>query len=668
MKDRSPDSSSPQQPLLLDNLSAHVKSAWEAARTWHESDIRPKLIDALERRKGEYPSDKLAAIRQLGGVETFVRQTALKCSSAQAWIRDVFLPPGQKPWQFRPTPVPDLPGEVRAKVEADAIAWAQQAGMQTGIMPSPKEVFDMSASLYDRMAQQQTEEARLRARKMEDRVEDVLVEGNFRPAITDFIYHLTTFDLAVLKGPVLRMRKRNKWGPNGEAIVTTEPIPWFESVSPFDFYPSPESASVNGGASIIHRQWITRRHLEALRGTPSYSEQNILKALMEWPSGMGDGDDTGEQARRDLEVRDMYADGPGTAEVQLLEYWGSVPGETLLEWGLPDEQVPDPMAEYEICAVCVGRHVIKAMLNPDPLGRRPFHVTSYEKMPGTIRGNGIPAIMAAQQDAINATVRAMLDNLSLAGGPQVIVNESMVAPSSLPTINKIWRNKVWRIRNMGMPGQSPISFEQPKLLTNQFLLALAEFKKTADDLTGIPAYIYGNEDVGGAGTTASGLSMLMNAAAKGIRQVIANVGVDVMVPLLEMVYTHVMTHDPDPSIKGDIRVSVSGVLAQLMKNDLRELRQQAVAQATTSPDIMAVIGQDGLARLLRATYEDIEIVGVVPSEDELKSRMAMQRLEQAAMGGGGAVPGAGDGSSNENREPTDGATPLGRRMPLQQTA
>jgi len=63
--------------------------------------------------------------------------------------------------------------------------------------------------------------------------------------------------------------------------------------------------------------------------------------------------------------------------IDALQYWGSVQGQLLLDWGLTEEEIPDPLMDYPIEGWVVGHWVIKAAINPDPLGasrtlRRPM--------------------------------------------------------------------------------------------------------------------------------------------------------------------------------------------------------------------------------------------------------------------------------------------------------
>ena len=70
----------------------------------------------------------------------------------------------------------------------------------------------------------------------------------------------------------------------------------------------------------------------------------------------------------------------------------------------------------------------------------------------------------------------------------------------------------------------------------------------ADDHSGIPSYVTGDLNVQGAGRTASGLSMLMGSAGKGIRQVVMHID-NVIKPVIHRIFLYNMRYNEDESIK-----------------------------------------------------------------------------------------------------------------------
>jgi len=233
-------------------------------------------------------------------------------------------------------------------------------------------------------------------------------------------------------------------------------------------------------------------------------------------------------------------------------------------------------------------------------------------------GDGIPV-----QDAMNAVLRSIIDNVGFAAAQQAIVNMSQLHSASHKHAGQMWPRKIWftKDQSFGSNGK-PVDFTQPNLIAHHLLRVLEKLERFADDHTGIPAYVYGNEKVGGAGETYGGLTLLMNAASKGIRQVIGHVGRDVVKPRIERQYVWNMLFIDDPSIKGDCKVNARGTLAEIMREHLRQERRQFANQIITPETVLQIVGIKGAAKLLRGIVEeDLELEGVVPSDSQIDKMM-----------------------------------------------
>lgn len=110
---------------------------------------------------------------------------------------------------------------------------------------------------------------------------------------------------------------------------------------------------------------------------------------------------------------------------------------------------------------------------------------------------------------------------------------------------------MWQLKSDPTQGVNPgIGFFQADDRSASLMATYEKWEVKADDATGIPRYTYGNEHIGGAGDTASGLSMLMNSAAKGLRRAISNIDGNVIAPTVNDTFINEMLYNPDESIKG----------------------------------------------------------------------------------------------------------------------
>jgi hypothetical protein len=154
---------------------------------------------------------------------------------------------------------------------------------------------------------------------------------------------------------------------------------------------------------------------------------------------------------------------------------------------------------------------------------------------------------------------------------------------------------------------------------------------------------------GGAGRTASGLSMLMTNASKILQTVAANIDRDVMAPALTEVYDLLMLTDTTGLLHGDETIKVMGVNVAIQRETQRA-RQLEFLTATANPLDAQIMGAKGRAAVLRSVSKTIGMDGeeVVPSEDQINKMQQAQESappppppgqEQQAKAG---VPGAGN--------------------------
>lgn len=609
---------------LTSNIASYIQKKWAVARD-HKSIITERLLASQRQRQGIYSPNKLAEIRRQGGSEIYMQITAVKCRAAESWIRDV-MTGADRPWTLNPTPLPDLPQDIKQAVEQQ-IGAEVEATLPMLNLPMPevqKLVRERIKSVQDEIKKKAFEEAQSIIEQMELKCHDQMVEGGWDEAFSDAIADIATFPCAIVKGPILRKKKCLYWKPTGEDWKpTVEEVirPEFERVSPFDAFPSPDSSRIDDGY-FFERHALSRSDLGALIGIPSYKEAEIRAVLQENTAGGLINWIQGDQDRAVLENKDTTK----TELIEALEYWGPISGHLLFEWGITDL---DPDLDYQVNAWLVGNHVIRALLNPDPLGQRPYSMASYERVAGSFWGRGIPDLMSDIQSVCNATARSLVNNMGIASGPQVEVNIDRIPQGE--DITDIYPWKIWQVSNDLSGSASPaIRFNQPSSVIEPLLVVYEKFSRLADDYTGIPAYTYGNANVGGAGRTASGLSMLMSSASKGIKQVVGNVDSGIVAPCVERLYNHNMRYDPDVSIKGDAKVVARGSLSLMQKEQLM-VRRNEFLQATANPIDAQIMGTKGRAAILREVAKELgmPIDDIIPSElDQAQMQMAQQQQQQ----------------------------------------
>ena len=595
-------------PVML-GLAAHVLRCWQEAYR-AKNLISPRLLNASRARMGEYSPEVLAEIKKFGGSEEYARITANKCRVAESWLRDVFLGQSDKPWTIKPTPTPSMDEDSIAKVNAQVAAEFAIMFAQTGQAASADDVSERVAQLSDAEQERLEEVARTAATNMERTMYSQLLEGGFIDALSAFMNDLTTFPAAHFKGPIYRKKPMLHWTKAGNTwspVVTEEIIPEFERMDPLRCFPAPGATSPQEGY-FIEQIPLSREDLYEMIGVQGFSEDAIRTVLTEF----GRGGLTSWLTHTDIWMRaSINGELPkptssANVTIDALEYNGPVQGRQLVEWGLDVREIADPDADYEANVWLIGRWVIKAQLNENPMKRRNIYKTCYEEVPGAYWGLGLVDILEDMQGIANAGVRALVNNMAMASGPQIGVNvERLPAGEDLTNITpyKIWQFK----ESQTGSATKALEFFQPESRAAEILQVIEKAYSFADDFSLIPRYMAGNnQGQGSPGRTASGLSMLMEAANKGLKGVVANVDTRIMTPMLEALYNFNMIHNPDESIKGDAQVVARGAIS-LMQLEALQLRRNEFLVATNNPTDNQIMGLEGRAEILRETAKGLQM-------------------------------------------------------------
>ena len=616
------------QPMVL-GLSQHIRMCWDVAKI-AKKPIEDEMLRALRQRNGQYEPDKLQQIKQQGGSEIYMMITEVKCRAAESWLRDILLDSGTPPWDIVPTPIPDLSPNDRREIQdifADEVLTMLQENQKA---PTKEEMAQIKEMVSQDYRFKILQDAQNRADKMKLKIEDQFAQGGWSDSFNDFITDLVTFPAAFIKGPIVRRQRTLGWKTvMGKTVVepTERLAPEFERVDPFRIYPEPGITRIEEGYLFEHHP-LSRSDLSDLIGVPGYDEDAIRRILEDGSGPSWINEDV--ELIKNEEERKFYSYMRPTDVFDALEFWGKVSGKMLREWGLTEEEIPDEAQEYDANVWMIGSYVIKAVLNYDPLGQKPYCKTSFIKCPGAFWGKGIPEIIEDIQNVCNAAARALVNNMGIASGPQVEVNLERIPPNEDITQMSPW--KIWQVTNDPVGSSAPaVRFTQPEDNANTLVAVYDKFARLADDHSGIPAYLYGNTDVQGAGRTSSGLSMLMGAAGKGIRQVVGHIDGDVIKPIVQRQFVYNMRYDEDESIKGDVQVVARGAVNLAVKETVN-VRRIEFLNATANEIDMSIMGRDGRAAILREVAKGLQmpVDELIPSRDKLayQTRMAAA-VEQA---------------------------------------
>lgn len=648
---------------VMQGLASYVRKCWSSAFL-AKLDIEQRMLKGVRQRRGEYDPEVEAEIRKTGGSNIYMMLTSNKCRAASSWLRDTLLGArDEKPWTIDPTTLPDISPEdlqeITQKATQEAMAIEQALGMQ---VTTPAQMEEIVERIKDKIRVEIQDEARSDCDRMELKMEDQMQEGNFPDAFSAFIDDLTTFPAAILKGPVVRKKPRMKWTKDvqGNYIpeVKDDLVLEWERVDPFMIYPAPHASKIDDGY-IIERHRMTRAQLTELIGVEGYSEGAIRAVLEDYGHG-------GLHEWLRIDTQKAQAEGKNTLAIQQntdalidsLQFWGSVQGRHLVEWGMSKDEIPDLDKEYNCEVWLIGRWIIKATLNYDPFGRKPYYKTSYEEIPGVFWGNGVADLIRDTQIMCNAAARALANNMGMASGPQAVVNIDRLPPGE--DVTELYPWKIHTVVSDPYGNTAPaIDFFQPDTRAAELMGIYEKFAVLADEYSGVPRYMTGDAAAGGAGRTASGMSMLMNNAGKSIKQVIANIDQYVLSKSLERLYYYNMKYSDDPELKGDVQIRVRGANALVVKEQAQVRINEFMNMITQNPIYAQIIGDEGIINMLREVAKglDMDVSKILPSNEEIREKQALaQQNAMMAQAAGAAMAGQPTENISIQRDDTGAMT------------
>ena len=468
--------------------------------------------------------------------------------------------------------------------------------------------------------------AMIAAKKMQKKIHDQLEESGATKHLRNSAFEMALFGTGVMKGPFATDKEYPNWNEDGEYDPLFKTVPQVEHVSVWNFYPDPDANNMDEAQFVIERHKMSRSQLRNLKKRPYFRSQVIDEAIQ-----------MGENYTKKYWEDDLsdYAPEHGIDRFEVLEYWGMVDTAMLEEQGV---EIPKELKDFdELQAnvwVCNNR-LLRMVLNPFKPARIPYHAAPYELNPYSFFGVGIAENMDDTQTLMNGFMRMAVDNAVLSGNLIVEVDETNLVPGQDLSL---YPGKVFR-RQGGAPGQAIFGTKFPNVSSENMML-FDKARVLADESTGFPSFAHGQTGVSGVGRTASGISMLMGAAAGGTKTVIKNVDDYLLRPLGEGFFRFNMQFDFDPEIKGDLEVKARGT-ESLMANEVRSQRLMQFLQVASNPALAPFAKFQYIIREI-AKSMDLDPDKVTNNMDEAALQAEMMKGFQAPLPEGQAAPAGAD--------------------------
>ena len=549
-----------------------------------------RWLKAYRNYRGLYGPEM--AFRENEKSRVFVKITKTKVLASFGQIIEVLFSQGKFPLGVSPTSVPEDIAE-RAHLNPKQPEQSQQsdpygfAGDGVNIPPGAT-VNDLMKNLnrdYENLGFKegpsniggpQIEPARMAAEEMQKLLHDQLEESKAITIMRHVFFEMALLGTGILKGPFTDLKEYNSFDTAEDDqgnkininVKKLKTIPSIEAVSCWDFYPDPNATNINDCDYIIQRHSYNKQQFQDLAEKPMFDSEAVMECLQEGPNYQTRGFESSLYDREN--IQSIYKN-----RFEVLEYWGIIDKKTADECGMTYEGTGDVISvNVWIC----GNKVLRMVENPFTPSRIPYLVCPYELNPYQFFGVGIPENMEDSQMVMNGHARMAIDNLALAGNLVFDVDEIMLVPGQ---DMKVFPGKIFR-RQSGQTGQAVHGVKFPNTAYEN-LQMFDKFRQLADEATGIPSYSHGATGVQSTTRTASGMSMLMGAAALSIKTVIKNIDDYLLKPLGQsLFYWNMQFNDNVPIIKGDLEIKAQGT-SSLMQKEVRSQRLMTFMQTAANP-------------------------------------------------------------------------------------
>ena len=576
------------------NLVGHIRSKFQESETSKIYDEK-RWLKAYRNYRGIYGPEM--AFRDNEKSKVFVKITKTKVLAAFGQIIEVLFSQGKFPLGIKPTPVPENSAEY-ARLNPQAQEKEEEelpknleardiygyAGDGKTIPPGAT-ASDLLRTLsvdYEKLGfeegssiqgEPQIEPANMAAEAMEKLVHDQLEESKAVTIMRHTFFEMALMGTGIIKGPFSNTKTYHSYDRVEDVniyVAKEKTVPSIEAVSCWDFYPDPNATNIDDCDYVIQRHSFNKQQLADLKKKPMFDEEAVEACLQEGPNYQVRGYESSLYDREN--ITSIYKN-----RFEVLEYWGVLDADIARECGLEcDEDMDFVHVNVWVC----GNHILRLVENPFTPKRIPYLVCPYEVNPYQFFGVGIAENMEDSQQIMNGHARMAIDNLALAGNLVFDVDETMLVPGQ---DMKVFPGKIFR-RQSGQTGQAVHGLKFPNTAVEN-LQMFDKFRQLADESTGIPSYSHGATGIQSTTRTASGMSMLMGAAALSIKTVIKNIDDYLLKPLGEALYHWNMQFNDDaPEIKGDLEVKAEGT-SSLMQKEVRSQRLITFMQTASNPSL-----------------------------------------------------------------------------------
>lgn len=497
--------------------------------------------------------------------KVFLNITRPYVETAASKVIEVLSPTDARPWSLEPTSVPNLPEKPSPLVQALQLAEQQAQGGQPQVDP----------------VEEMINAARRAAKGAQTWIDDKLQECDFTGQLRSIADEAARLGTGIMRGPVPEARRSVKVDrdPNTgeEKITVLEDIsPGSRAVNVWNAYPDPACGdNIHDGQFFIEHDNMVEKQVRDLIGQPGYIEEALQSVLEE-------GAKTNSTSTMAMAPHDSMD--PKAQRYHVWYYYGFLKLEDarLLKCNCEDE---DEIANVGVPVIVsiINDTPVKAHLNPMVNGRFPYDFMCWQRVAGSPFGIGIARQIRSCQAILNAHVRAMMENAGLSTGPQIVIARGSVYPADGSW--EITPRKVWLLKpdaDINDVSQAINAFQIPSVQAE--LLAAIDFAlKMAENVTGLPVLLQGQQGPTGVPETVGGMQILVANASSLLRRMARVFDDHLIKPHITAYYDYMMVYADDASIKGDFKVVAHGSTALVTRDQRNQFITQVAPQLMANP-------------------------------------------------------------------------------------
>jgi len=521
--------------------------------------------------------------------KVFLNITRPYVETAASKVIEVLSPVDERSWSLAPTSVPNLPKKPSPIVQAIQLAQQQQSPPQAAPPPPPGPQQQQQPPPGPQAApsppppnplEEALKIAQNAALGAQIWIDDKLQECFFQAQLRAVVDESSRLGTGVMRGPVPTTRRTKKvtFGQDGSEIVEIleEIVPESKQVTVWNCFPDPACGdNIHNGQFFIEHDQMVEKQVKDLIGQPGYIEEAVLKVLEAGPQ---------QSTASGLVAPPHESQDPSAQRYHVWYYYGFLKREDVVAMNCtcdPEDEIK--RTGVPVVVTMINDTPVKTHLNPMEDGRFPHDFMCWQRVAGSPFGIGIARQIRSCQAILNSQVRAMMENGGLSSGPQIVIARGAITPADGSW--EITPRKVWLLKadaDIQDVGQAMSSFAIPSVQA-ELLQAIDFALKMAENVTGLPILLQGQQGPNGVPETVGGMQILVANASSLLRRIARIFDDCLIVPHIQAYYRWMMCYADDPSIKGDFKVVAHGSSALVTRDQRNMFLTQVAPQLMANP-------------------------------------------------------------------------------------